>query len=111
LPDAICFNLPEGFLASAAYGSQDEDSEIDVVIYYPALTQASLPAGNIMTVTLETGNPQGNFIAEVKSSLDPQASFGSPTGMSLPGTLVDGSIWIFNPSINRIFLPITVDIR
>ena len=111
LPDAIHFNLPQGFVASASYEAQDKDGEIDVVIYYPGLVQASLPAGNIMTVSLETGSPQGNFVAEVKSSLDPQASFGSPTGMSLPGTLVDGSIWIFNPSINRIFLPITVDIR
>jgi Tol biopolymer transport system component len=110
LPDAISFNLPEGFVASAAYDAQDEDGEIDVVIYYPGLVQASLPAGSIMTVSLATGAPQGNFVAEVKSSLDPRASFGSPTGLSLPGTLVDGSIWIFN-NLGRIFLPVTVDTR
>jgi hypothetical protein len=107
-PDSIHFNLPDGFVASASYDAQDEDGEIDVVIYYPGLIQASLPAGNLMTVSLETGAPQGNFVAEVKSSLDPQASFGSPTGVSLPGILVDGSIWIFNTAINRIFLPVTV---
>ncbi len=110
-PDAIRFNLPEGFVASASYDAQDEDGEIDVVIYYPGLVQASLPAGNLLTVSFETGRPQGNFVAEVKSSLDPRASFGSPTGMSLPGTLVDGSIWISNTSTNRIFLPITVGTR
>jgi hypothetical protein len=110
LPDAIHFNLPEGFVASASYEAQDEDGEIDVVIYYPGLVQASLPAGNIMTVTLETGRPQGNFIAEVKSSLDPRASFGSPTGVSLPGTLVDGSIWIFK-NLRRMFLPVTLDTK
>jgi hypothetical protein len=110
LPDGMHFNLPEGFVASASYDAQDKDGEIDVVVYYPALVQASLPAGNIMTVTLEAGNPQGNFIAEVKSSLDPPASFGSPTGTSLPGKLVDGSIWIFN-NLGRIFLPVTIDTR
>jgi hypothetical protein len=110
LPDGMHFNLPEGFVASASYDAQDKDGEIDVVVYYPALVQASLPAGNIITVTLEAGNPQGNFIAEVKSSLDPPASFGSPTGTSLPGKLVDGSIWIFN-NLGRIFLPVTIDTR
>ena len=97
-------------MASAAYDAQDKDGEIDVVIYYPGLVQASLPAGNIMTVSLATGAPQGNFVAEVKSSLDPRASFGSPTGLSLPGTLVDGSIWIFN-NLGRIFLPVSVDTK
>lgn len=64
-----------------------------------------------MTVSHKTGAPQGYFVAEVKSSLDPQASFGSPAGVSQPGTLVDGSIWIFNTSANQIFLPFTVDTR
>ncbi|HUV27256.1 MAG TPA: hypothetical protein VMW34_07795, partial [Anaerolineales bacterium] len=87
------------------------DGEIDVVVYYPGLVQASLPAGNILTVSLETGAPQGNFVAEVKSSFDPQASFGSTTGSSVPGTLVDGSVWIFNTLVNQIYLPFTVESR
>ncbi|MCJ7662370.1 MAG: hypothetical protein MUO67_24760, partial [Anaerolineales bacterium] len=111
IPDAIRFNLPEGFVALASYDAQDEDGEIDVVVYYPGLVQASLPAGNILTVSLETGAPQGNFVAEVKSSFDPQASFGSTTGSSVPGTLVDGSVWIFNTLVNQIYLPFTVESR
>jgi hypothetical protein len=111
LPDALHFNLPQGFVVSATHDAQDVDGEIDVVIYYPGLTQAVLPAGNIMTVSLEIGSPSGDFVAEVKSSHDPQASFGSPGGVSLPGTLVDGSIWILKTAANRIFLPVTVDTK
>ena len=111
IPDAIRFNLPEGFVALASYDAQDEDGEIDIVVYYPGLVQASLPAGNILTVSLKTGAPQGNFVAEVKSSFDPQASFGSTTGSSVPGTLVDGSVWIFNTLVNQIYLPFTVESR
>jgi hypothetical protein len=111
LPDALRFNLPQGFEVTAAYDSQDLDGEIDVVIYYPGLAQASLPSGNLLTVKLQTGDPQGNFVAEVKSSFDPQASFGSTTGSSIPGTLVDGSVWIFKTLVNQIYLPFTVETR
>lgn len=111
LPDALRFNLPDGFVVSTTFDPLDRDGEIDVVIYYPGLVQASLPSGNLVTVSLEVGRPQGDFVAEVKSSYDPLASFGSPYGSSLPGSLVDGSVWIFNTSINQIFLPLTVGTR
>jgi hypothetical protein len=111
IPDAIKLNLPAGFVALVTHDAQDKDGEIDVVIYYLGLSQATLPKGNLITATFEIGEPQGDFVAEVNSSLDPRASFGSPTGASVPGTLVDGSIWIFNTAVNQIFLPFSVDTK
>jgi hypothetical protein len=108
LPDAIHFNLPEGFVASATFDPQDTDGEIDIVIYDPGLEQASLPSDDIVTVFLNAGQPQGDFIAKVKSSKDPRASFGSPAGTSLPGIVDDGSVLIFGTSFSRIFLPVTM---
>lgn len=111
VPDAVSLNLPSGYVAAVSYNAQDSDGEIDVVIYYPGLAPASLPAGNLLTVKLQAGVPQSNFLAEVKSSLDPQASFGSTTGTSVPGTLSGGSVWIFNTLLNQVFMPFTVDNR
>lgn len=111
IPDAVSLNLPSGYVAAVSYNAQDADGEIDVVIYYPGLAPASLPAGNLLTVKLQAGVPQSNFLAEVKSSLDPQASFGSTTGTSVPGTLSGGSVWIFNTLLNQVFMPFTVDNR
>jgi hypothetical protein len=111
VPDSISLNLPPGYVASTAYDPGDTDGELDVVIYYPGVASTPLPAGNLMTFKLKAGAPQGNFVAEVKSSLDPQASFGSTTGTSVPGTLVDGSVWIFNTLLNQIYLPFSIDTR
>ncbi|MGW8143856.1 MAG: TolB family protein [Anaerolineales bacterium] len=111
IPDAIKLDLPAGFVASTSYDSKDTDGEIDVVVYYPGSGQASLPEGYLLTVKFGIGGPTGNFVAEVNSSPEPPASFGSPAGTSLPGTMVDGSIWIFNTSINQIFLPFSVDTK
>ena len=108
LPDAIDFNLPDGFLATAQYDPADTDGELDVVVYHLGMPQASLPAGNILTIGLVAGRPQGTFLAEVKSSLDPHASFGSPAGMSLEGVAVDGSMLIAGEADNLVFLPVTI---
>jgi len=108
LPDAIDFNLPDGFLATAQYDPADTDGELDVVVYHLGMPQASLPAGNILTIGLVAGRPQGTFLAEVKSSLDPHASFGSPAGMSLDGVAVDGSMLIAGEADNLVFLPVTI---
>jgi hypothetical protein len=107
VPDAISLNLPAGYVAAASYDAQDKDGEIDVVVYYPGLAPTSLPAGTLLTVQLTAGQPQSNFVAEVKSSLDPNASFGSVTGTSVPGIMFDGSAWILTNG-TQFFIPITV---
>jgi len=110
VPDAISLNIPAGYVAATSFDPQDKDGEIDVVIYYPGLTSTSLPAGDLLTVKFITGEPQGEFIAEVKSSLDPQASFGTTTGASVPGTMVDGSVWILEAGF-QLYIPVTVESR
>jgi hypothetical protein len=107
-PDGIQFNLPQGFVASAMFDPADADGEIDVVIYHLGLPQAALPSGELLSISFLVGEPDGTFLAEVNSSNDPPASFGSPAGASLPGTLEDGSILIFDTSSNHIFLPVTL---
>jgi hypothetical protein len=42
LPDAIRFNLPEGYVASASFDPQDKDGEIDMVIYFPGLATSQV---------------------------------------------------------------------
>ncbi len=108
LPDGIAFNLPDGFVASAQYDPADVDGELDMVIYHLGLPQASLPAGNLFIIGLVAGQPEGTFLAEVKSSFDPYVSFGSPAGSSLNGIAVDGSVWIDGTFDNLIFLPVTI---
>lgn len=110
VPDAISLNIPAGYVAATSFDPQDKDGEIDVVIYYPGLTSTSLPAGDLLTVKFITGEPQGEFIAEVKSSLDPPASFGTTTGTSVPGTMVDGSVWILEAGF-QLYVPVTVESR
>jgi hypothetical protein len=57
------------------------------------------------------GEPQGKFVAEVKSSFDPPASFGSVTGSSVPGIMYDGSVWILTSGYGQVFLPLSTDNR
>jgi hypothetical protein len=111
LPDAIRFNLPEGYVASASFDPQDKDGEIDMVIYFPGLGQNPLPSDEILTVLLNAGEPEGDFVANVKSSSDPRSSYGSSAGQSLAGTVTDGSVLIFGTAFSRTFLPVTINER
>lgn len=101
------FSLPEGYVASAVHDPLDSDGELDVVIYYPGLDAPPLPAQDVVYITFTAGKPEGDFLAVVKSSQDPAASFGSPGGASLPGYLADGSV-LLGYLDNFIFLPVTV---
>lgn len=106
IPDAVNLNLPSGYVAAVNYDAQDTDGELDVVVYYPGVATTTLPAGTLLTVQLSAGVPQSNFVAEVKSSQDPSASFGSVTGTSVPGIMFDGSVWILSNG-SQFFIPVT----
>jgi hypothetical protein len=105
--DTAVFNLPQGYLASIKHEPADEDGELDIVIYYPGLDAPILAVQDIVTITFNAGKPQGDFVAVVKSSPDPSASFGSTSGTSLPGVMTDGSVLIAYMD-NFIYLPVTV---
>jgi hypothetical protein len=104
-PDAIVWALPQGYLASASYDAADKDGELDFVVYNPASPSAQLPDGVIAYLTLKTGGLTGDFLAVVKSSDNPPASFGSAAGQSLAGLLQDGSVW-FTSDTNWLFAPL-----
>jgi hypothetical protein len=104
MPDAASFNLPAGFVAGVTYNAADTDGELDVVVYSLSNPLVEIPDGAFLNVRLTAGGPQGAFLAQVKSSDDPAASFGSLSGTSLPGLLQDGSVWISQLATN-LFLP------
>jgi hypothetical protein len=62
-------------------------------------------------VFLDAGEPEGDFVANVKFSSDPRSSYGSLSGQSLPGTATDGSVLIFGTAFSRTFLPVTINER
>ena len=95
-------------MAVTSYDQNDKDGELDIVVYYTGLDQVSLASDVLMTVFLDAGKPQEDFVAKVMSSRDPKASFGSLTGSSLPGKVLDGSVLIFGSSVSRTFLPVTI---
>jgi hypothetical protein len=104
IPDAVHLNLPDGFVAGVSFDPTDKGGELDVAIYGLAVN-AVLPDGALLTVALDAGPVQGTFLADVKSSTEPIASFGSAEGFSLPGALQDGSVWISNLT-QKIYLPL-----
>ena len=94
LPDGISLKLPAGFFGSASFDAQDRDGELDVILFNPTVSSVVLPDGVIATITLAVGQPAAALLAPVNSSQDPQASFGSPDGLSLFGYMDDGSVWV-----------------
>lgn len=104
--DTATFNLPQGYLASVQHDPADVDGELDFVIYYPGLDAPALAVQDVVTITFTAGKPQGDFLAVVKSSPDPTASFGSAAGTSLPGVMTDGSVLITYLD-HSIYLPVT----
>jgi hypothetical protein len=104
IPDTVTTNLPEGFEAFVGYDPSDPDGELDLVIYNPDTVLASLPEEDLLTIKFQAGAPTVTYLAEVKSSYDPLASFGSTKGKSLPGGLNDGSIQVLDHY--RAYLPL-----
>jgi hypothetical protein len=96
LPDAIVLNLPAGFFGSASFDAADVDGELDVIIFNPTVSSVGLQDGAIATITLSIGSTPDPILVPVDASHDPWASFGSPSGLSLPGFMDDGSVWVTN---------------
>jgi hypothetical protein len=94
LPDAISLNLPPGFFGSTSFDPLDTDGELDVIIFNPSVSPVVLQDGVVARITLGIGHPTPPLLAAVNSSHNPQASFGSPDGLSLFGYMEDGSVWI-----------------
>lgn len=94
IPDAIQLFLPANYSATVSFEPGDTDGELDVVIMNWMSSTSSLPDGLLMNLALTSGNPGGSFFAVLRSSTDPQASFGGVGGISLFGIVEDGAAWI-----------------
>lgn len=99
--DKVIWSVPTGWTVGASHNGGDTDGEIDVVLYNKTSTTAYLPSAPIGTLVLNVGNPPGQFLANLVTSNEPLASFGSNTGASLPGSFTGGQVWI--NLLNRMF--------
>jgi hypothetical protein len=104
IPDAVALQLPAGFTGMVSFAASDTDGELDFVVYNFSAPQAELADGLLAYVTLEVGSPPGAFLAHINSSNDPSASFGSLTGLSLPGFMENGTL-IITDDLFKTFLP------
>jgi hypothetical protein len=60
------------------------------------VSSAELQDGTVAAITLSIGAAPNPILVPVNASHDPWASFGSPGGLSLPGFMDDGSVWVTN---------------
>lgn len=104
IPDAITFNLPNAFSASAAFSNQEPNGRIDLAIFDAAAPLSSLPDGVIATVTFNVHDTPDNVEAFVRFAAKLNASFGDANGQSIPGVTQNGSVSI-KPAPHVIYLP------
>ncbi len=98
IPDAITFNTPAAFTTSATFDAGDTDSEIDILVADLVTPLATLPDGNVLSITFAAGLPTESNEVTVNFSQAPAASFGTPAGESTPGTTSNGSVVVSCPS-------------
>ena len=97
LPDGFEPLTPPQFSVSAAFDATDSDGEIDVIILDFSLPFAALPAGPLailhFTATC-TPDYAGIVRVPVEFSISPPASFSSPLGRNIDGSVAGGIVEI-----------------
>ncbi len=99
-PDAVAFNLPGAFTASATFDGGDTDGELALFISDFSAPLASLPDGALAAIAFTATcqpDPGASIIASVSFSNDPSASFTNTDSQSVLGTTDDGSVLITAP--------------
>ncbi len=94
LPDDIEVNVPPAFLVSASFDASDTDGEIDFTIFDASTPLATMPDGQLITITFTARQAAAQTVAAVNFSDDPPPSFGNTSGQSTPGTGINGSVVI-----------------
>ncbi|MEZ4663687.1 MAG: M36 family metallopeptidase [Caldilineaceae bacterium] len=94
IPDAIQFSVPPGFNTVALADLGDVNGELNIFIgdISPPLT--SLPAGQVMTIEVETTcqAKEKPLIVPMRFGRDPIASFSDLTGHTVPGRALEGAV-------------------
>jgi hypothetical protein len=107
LPDAVQLSLPTGFNASVTYDPTDTDGELDISIFDPSLPLATLPEGQLMTLTFTAGTPPSTTETALNLSVNPPLSFGNTGGISVTGNGTAGSVLI-QLAQKKVYLPIII---
>jgi photosystem II stability/assembly factor-like uncharacterized protein len=108
LPDAVQLSLPTGFNASVTYDPTDTDGELDISIFDPSLPLATLPEGQLMTLTFTAGTPPSTTETALNLSVNPPLSFGNTGGISVTGNGTAGSVLI-QLAQKKVYLPIIIN--
>lgn len=103
--DTMIWNVPSGYNYFASHFAGDPDGELDIAIYRWTATDP-LPDGVIANIVLNVGSPGGPFVAQVASSDDPGATFGSLDGTNLDGGFQGGTLLISDWV--HLFMPLTI---
>lgn len=96
--DAVIFHTPAGITPFAAFDLADPTSELDIALY--SLMQ--IPNGLIVEVEFGTicqPPADGYIVTPVTFSDSYRASFGSPSGQSVAGAALSGSVRIYRPPV------------
>ncbi|RME44407.1 MAG: hypothetical protein D6791_13250, partial [Chloroflexi bacterium] len=95
IPDAITFNLPDGFDVSVTANAGDTNSELDFAIAGVGSPRRVLPDGTLVTIALSVANsPPSTREAAVRFVQDPTSSFVDAAGRRVPGQVDGGSVLI-----------------
>jgi len=104
VPDSLTWNLPVGYKGYVFFDPARTNGELNFAVFNAASSAAVLPDGTLLNLKLNVKNGTGSFLAQVKSSSDPLASFGGTNGESLAGVFNGGSVNIVEYLMN-VFLP------
>jgi PKD repeat protein len=106
LPDAVQVSLPAGFDVSVIYDPTDTDGEVDISILDPLAPLATLPDGQLMSLTFTAGAADTATETALTFSVDPPLSFGSTGGASVAGSGTPGSVLI--EAQQKVYLPVII---
>lgn len=91
--DGVTFNVPAAFRPSATYDASDEDGELDLLVMDYSLPIATLPNGQIATITFDIIGDISAGTA-IRFSQTPAASFSTTMGESVLGVTEDVPVTI-----------------
>lgn len=98
VPDSVSFDMSPQFFPSVSYDATDIDGEIDIIIadFSPPFAALAETEALINIVFGTTCQPQSDVgqTAAVTFSQQPAVSFSDPTGRSIAGEAIGGSVLI-----------------
>lgn len=104
IPDSILFDLPSGFEKSMSFDIEDQDGELDIVVFDPSVPLNALPDSVIVKIRFVARTRSDDVLLPIRFSNDPPVSFGDVNGKSVEGQGMDCNLYIVGG--NKFFFPI-----